>query len=200
MPKKTYTTLPSRFYQCLHVNCPMASTCLRQLAYSKMTENKDIICMVNPRHCSKGKDCKFYRDAAPARYATRFYVYAHCAFWTLGIFRASQRRYAPFSRRTENSSRCPASGRCKGRFQVRQVCGTVQLVWLISLSLASRRILGYKAPHSWASLSVCGLESFYIRTAVRALKDCSPEYAFFLPGLECFCSLTILVDYFCLYL
>ena len=72
MPKKTYTTLPSRFGTCLHVNCPMASACLRQLAYSKMTENKDILCMVNPRHCSKDRDCKFYRDATPVRYAKGF--------------------------------------------------------------------------------------------------------------------------------
>ena len=72
MPKKTYTTLPSRFGTCLHVDCPMALTCLRQVAYSMMTDDKDLLCMVNPRHCSKGKDCKFYRDAAPARYAKGF--------------------------------------------------------------------------------------------------------------------------------
>lgn len=72
MPNKTYTTLPSRFGTCLHTECPMASACLRQLAYSKMTKDKDILCMVNPLHCSKDQDCKFYRDATPARYAKGF--------------------------------------------------------------------------------------------------------------------------------
>lgn len=28
--------------------------------------------MVNPRHCSKDRDCKFYRDATPVRYAKGF--------------------------------------------------------------------------------------------------------------------------------
>lgn len=37
-----------------------------------MTDDKDLLCMVNPRHCSKGMDCKFYRDATPARYAKGF--------------------------------------------------------------------------------------------------------------------------------
>lgn len=72
MPKKTYTTLPRRFGTCLHVDCPVTSTCLRQVAYSMMTDDKDLLCMVNPRHCSKGMDCKFYRDATPARYAKGF--------------------------------------------------------------------------------------------------------------------------------
>ena len=72
MPKKTYTTLPENFSVCLHADCLMADKCLRQVAYSQMTENKENIYMVNPRHCSKEGKCKFYRDATPARYAKGF--------------------------------------------------------------------------------------------------------------------------------
>jgi hypothetical protein len=72
MPKKTYTTLPEHFSGCIHSDCPMAAACLRQVAYSTMMEDEDFLRMVNPRHCSMDKDCKFYRDAAPARYAKGF--------------------------------------------------------------------------------------------------------------------------------
>ena len=72
MPKKTYTTLPENFSVCLHADCPMAGKCLRQVAYSQMTENKENLYMVNPRHCTKDEKCKFYRDATPVRYAKGF--------------------------------------------------------------------------------------------------------------------------------
>lgn len=72
MPKKIYTTLPTRFGVCMHADCPMASMCLRQIAYSQMTEGKDFLHMTNPRHCSKDSTCRFYRDASRARYAQGF--------------------------------------------------------------------------------------------------------------------------------
>ena len=72
MPKKTYTTLPENFSVCLHTDCLMADKCLRQVAYSQMTENKENLYMVNPRHCTKDEKCKFYRDATPMRYANGF--------------------------------------------------------------------------------------------------------------------------------
>ena len=34
--------------------------------------------MVNPRHCSKDSGCKFYREAAPARYALGFKNFQKC--------------------------------------------------------------------------------------------------------------------------
>ena len=72
MQKKTYTTLPEFFSGCIHADCRMASTCLRQVAYSQMMEDKELLQMVNPCHCSKDVNCKFYRDATPVRYAKGF--------------------------------------------------------------------------------------------------------------------------------
>lgn len=56
----------------MHADCPMASMCLRQIAYSQMTEGKDLLHMTNPCHCSKDSTCRFYRDASRARYAQGF--------------------------------------------------------------------------------------------------------------------------------
>jgi hypothetical protein len=72
MPKKTYTTLPEFFSGCIHADCRMASTCLRQVAYSQMMEDKEFLRMVNPPRCTKDEKCKFYRDATPMRYAKGF--------------------------------------------------------------------------------------------------------------------------------
>ena len=34
MPKKEYASLPKSYPVCEHSGCPMAATCLRQVAYS----------------------------------------------------------------------------------------------------------------------------------------------------------------------
>lgn len=78
MPKKKYTTLPKSFSACIHADCPMAASCLRQVAYSQMMGETDFLNMVNPRHCSKDSGCKFYREAAPARYALGFKNFQKC--------------------------------------------------------------------------------------------------------------------------
>mgnify|MGYP003473434344 FL=1 len=78
MPKKKYTTLPKSFSACIHADCPMAASCLRQVAYSQMMGEMEFLNMVNPRHCSKDSGCKFYREAAPARYALGFKNFQKC--------------------------------------------------------------------------------------------------------------------------
>ena len=72
MPRKKYTTLPTSYSVCLHDDCPMAATCLRQQAYSKLLESETYLQLINPRKCDKSENCKFYRNATPVMYAYGF--------------------------------------------------------------------------------------------------------------------------------
>ena len=47
MPKKTYTSLPSRYTVYEHSDCQMAATCLHQLAYTEHRGHRpSVICQV----------------------------------------------------------------------------------------------------------------------------------------------------------
>ena len=47
MPKKIYTSLPSNYTVCEHSDCPMAATCLHQLAYTEHRGHQpSVICQV----------------------------------------------------------------------------------------------------------------------------------------------------------
>lgn len=72
MPKRTYTTLPTDYAVCQHADCPMAATCLHQLAYPKLLDTMTFLRLLNPNKCSKDKQCKFYRDSKPVTYAFGF--------------------------------------------------------------------------------------------------------------------------------
>ena len=72
MPKKFYTSLPSGYAACLHADCPMAETCLHQIAYPMLLETNNILSVVNPYRCSKDAKCKFYRSNKPITYARGF--------------------------------------------------------------------------------------------------------------------------------
>ena len=43
-----------------------------------MMGEMEFLNVVNPRHCSKDRGCKFYREAAPARYALGFKNFQKC--------------------------------------------------------------------------------------------------------------------------
>ena len=72
MPKKYYTSLPSGYSVCQHQDCPMAATCLHQIAYPALLEKDEILHVVNPNKCSKDAQCKFYRSNKPITYARGF--------------------------------------------------------------------------------------------------------------------------------
>ncbi|MBR1499586.1 MAG: hypothetical protein IJ615_08190 [Bacteroidaceae bacterium] len=40
MPRKAYTTQPADYTVCLHEDCPMAATCLHQIAFSALLESE----------------------------------------------------------------------------------------------------------------------------------------------------------------
>ena len=72
MSKKTYTSLPSNYTVCEHSDCPMATTCLHQHAYTELMKTETILHLLNPTQCSKDETCKFYRSNTTVTYARGF--------------------------------------------------------------------------------------------------------------------------------
>ena len=72
MPKKTYTSLPSNYTVCEHSDCPMAATCLHQLAYTELLKTEPYLRLLNPTQCVQDGPCKFFRDNTPVTYARGF--------------------------------------------------------------------------------------------------------------------------------
>lgn len=72
MPKKTYRNLPTDYLVCQHTDCPMAATCLHQIAYPQLLKNETYLRLINPKKCSKNRKCTFYRDSKPVTYAFGF--------------------------------------------------------------------------------------------------------------------------------
>ena len=57
---KIYKDIPSGYPLCLHDDCPMADSCLRQLAYRRHAELGTFLNLINPSKCSKQADCPHY--------------------------------------------------------------------------------------------------------------------------------------------
>ena len=72
MSKKDYTSMPAQFSVCIHADCPMAATCLRQISYEEIVKTYEYIDIVNPVMCLKDKNCKYYRSSKPELYARGF--------------------------------------------------------------------------------------------------------------------------------
>ncbi len=72
MTNKSITSPPCNYPVCQHHDCPMATTCLHQIAYAMLLQNEDHLNLINPSRCSKDAACSFYRDSSPVRYARGF--------------------------------------------------------------------------------------------------------------------------------
>lgn len=73
MPKKEYTSLRKDYPVCEHSSCPLAATCLHQVAYSMMLEQNEVyLRLINPTRCSKNEACTYYRDKKPVIFARGF--------------------------------------------------------------------------------------------------------------------------------
>jgi len=72
MPRRNYATIPADYTVCLHEDCPLAATCLHQIAFSALQKSQDFLQLINPKKCAKGSNCKFYRDSKPVKYAYGF--------------------------------------------------------------------------------------------------------------------------------
>lgn len=69
---KDITLYPANYPACSLSDCPMASHCLRQLAYGAMLERETYIRLINPTMCEKSDNCTFYRSSQPQQYARGF--------------------------------------------------------------------------------------------------------------------------------
>ena len=72
MTKNNNQTTPHDYPVCEHQDCPMATTCLRQFAYTTLIENEVYLRLINPTKCSKDETCKYYRDKKPVVFARGF--------------------------------------------------------------------------------------------------------------------------------
>lgn len=69
MTKNNKQTTPHDYPVCELQDCPMATTCLRQFAYTTLIENEEYLRLINPTKCSKDETCKYYRDKKPVVFA-----------------------------------------------------------------------------------------------------------------------------------
>lgn len=64
--------IPDNYPLCLHNDCPMAETCLHQLAFRRRDEMGTFLRLINPSKCTKQSDCPHYRNSNPIRFAKGF--------------------------------------------------------------------------------------------------------------------------------
>lgn len=69
---KIYKDIPENYPLCIHADCRMADSCLRQLAYRRHDELGTFLRLINPAKCSKGTDCPYYVNNQPVRFAKGF--------------------------------------------------------------------------------------------------------------------------------
>lgn len=72
MSKKEYTSLPTNYPVCKHSSCPMAATCLHQIAYATLIDKEDYLQLINPSRCICDETCIYYRNNQPVIYARGF--------------------------------------------------------------------------------------------------------------------------------
>ena len=74
MKKLKNVVIPNRYVVCSLAECPLAKTCLRQLAYALLLDDEDERClsMLKPRFCSRNEDCEYYRGSIPVKFARGF--------------------------------------------------------------------------------------------------------------------------------
>ncbi len=70
--KKTHKDVPGDYPTCLHSDCPMASSCLRQTAYHRLLETERTLTLLNPCQCTKDETCPHYRSNVPVTFACGF--------------------------------------------------------------------------------------------------------------------------------
>ena len=102
--KKTYKDLPSNYSVCEHNGCPLAETCLHQIAYRQLMATEERLTLINPSRCTQTEACPYYRDSKPVTYArgftnfqTRMFPQQYKAFMTKCISHWSRNPY--FERR-----------------------------------------------------------------------------------------------------
>ena len=72
MPRKEYTSLPTNYPVCEHSDCPMAASCLHQIAHAMKLKTDELLRLINPTRCTQDASCAYYRNNRPMVYARGF--------------------------------------------------------------------------------------------------------------------------------
>lgn len=72
MPRKEYTSLPTNYPVCEHSDCPMAASCLHQIAHAMKLKTDELLRLINPTRCTQDASCAYYRSNRPMVYACGF--------------------------------------------------------------------------------------------------------------------------------
>lgn len=74
MKKNTMTKnkIPGNYPLCMNGDCPVADTCLHQLAFRRHDELGTLLKLINPSQCTGASGCSYYRDCRPVRFAKGF--------------------------------------------------------------------------------------------------------------------------------
>ena len=64
--------IPERYHLCMHADCPMAESCLHQLAFQHHAELGKYLSLINPAQCTKKDDCPHYANGEPVKFAKGF--------------------------------------------------------------------------------------------------------------------------------
>ena len=70
--EKMSVEAPANYPLCLHGSCPLAGTCLRQLAFSRHAALGTYLRLVNPSLCTRQEGCPYYASSTPVRFALGF--------------------------------------------------------------------------------------------------------------------------------
>ena len=69
---KIYKNIPAGYPLCLHDDCPMADSCLRQLAFRRHEALGTYLNLINLSQFSKQADCPHYVRNQPVRFVSGF--------------------------------------------------------------------------------------------------------------------------------
>ena len=72
MSTKNKLIVPHNYPVCEYHNCPMAASCLHQIAFTTMIEQEEFLHLINPNKCTKNNECTYYRRSATEKYARGF--------------------------------------------------------------------------------------------------------------------------------
>ena len=72
MNDKMNLSIPTNFALCLHTHCPMAKTCLHQIAFCRHAELGTHLRLLNPTHCSPSSQCSHYLSNIQTTFARGF--------------------------------------------------------------------------------------------------------------------------------
>ncbi len=68
----TWDSVPTGFTFCVVSDCPLASQCLRAIAYSLVPEDRNFLMIANPQQCTKADGCPHYKSSGTVKNAYGF--------------------------------------------------------------------------------------------------------------------------------